>query len=57
MSFERRLAKHLTCLIWRALQSFEKARCSVRATLLSVRDECVARVKIVRFLILEKIAA
>ena len=31
--------------------------CGVRATPLRVRDECVARVKIVRFLILEKIAA
>ena len=37
--------------------SFEEAVCSVRATPLNVRDECVARVKIVRFLILEKIAA
>ena len=31
--------------------SFEEAVCSVRATPLNVRDECVARVKIVHFLI------
>ena len=37
--------------------SFKEARLQREVVSLNVRDECVARVKIVRFLILEKIAA